>query len=38
MAKLFVQEDKPQRLSYFTSLLSGEIDKLLTICQNLYIL
>ena len=37
MAKHFVQEHKPQRLSYFPSLMSGEVDKLLTICQKLYI-
>ena len=36
MAKLFVQEHKLQRLSYFPSLLSGETHKLLTICQKLY--
>ena len=39
MAKHFVQEHKPQWLSYFPSLfVSGEVDKLLNICQKLYIL
>ena len=35
MAKLLEQEHKPQQLSYFPSLLSGEVDKLLTISQIL---
>ena len=33
----FGREHKPHRLSYFLSLLSGEVDKLLTICKKLYI-
>ena len=36
MAKLFVQEPKPQRLSYFPPLMSGEIDKVLNIYQKQY--
>ena len=38
MAKLFEQEHKTQQLSYFPSLLSGEVDKLLTISQILLFL